>query len=423
MSGSWLTKLSPAHTSVDVAVTIGTDAESVVSRLGEDALRWADFVGCEAAARVIDTVPDLGSNAAHLRLIRRAIVSTVLRGLLLFEEAQIELITEEAREAVRDFARRGLQFTGVFRAIRVGQACIIEHFVQAVAAADLPHTATEMQRVLHVLLRAFDSFAGAIEAEFWNEYENGLAATAAARIQTIKKVLSGAVEGHAASEELGYPLDQSQLAIVAWSSGEPGAATDATVRRAVSELLAALGAHRTLLVPVGAGAVWAWGTVTAAGRLKTASVPAIPPDVDIAVGEPAEGTAGFRASHAEARAVERLLRLAARPNGSGVTFHHDTALAILMAADLDSARVFLRRTLGELLEEDPRTQEIRATTRCYLDEGRSLARTAKRLQIARNTVTYRVHRAEELSGTSLSTHHLLVHAALVLNDYIDTSAE
>ncbi|WP_033292700.1 oxidoreductase C-terminal domain-containing protein [Amycolatopsis jejuensis] len=76
-------------------------------------------------AKIGGTVPDLGSNAAHLRLIRRAIVSTVLRAVLLLEGAQVELIVTEAGEAVRDFVRLGLQLTGIFRAVRVGQACIL----------------------------------------------------------------------------------------------------------------------------------------------------------------------------------------------------------------------------------------------------------------------------------------------------------
>ncbi|WP_162186096.1 PucR family transcriptional regulator [Amycolatopsis jejuensis] len=416
MPASWKTQKSqqtPVDTAWEAAVTIGADAESVASRHGADALRWAESVGCEAAARISGTVPDLGSNAAHLRLIRRAIVSTVLRGILLLDGEPVELITTESREAVRDFVRRGLQLTGIFRAIRVGQACIIEHFV---AAEEAPGETAGMRRVLSVLLAAFDSFTGAIEAEFWNEYENGMAATAATRIQTVNQVLSGAFDGPRASRALGYPLDRPHVGIVAWSSGESGSAGDAAVRRAVTELLAALGTHHTLLVPVGAGAMWAWGT--APERIKAA--PVLPPEVEIAVGEPGEGAAGFRATHGEARAVERLLQVAERADKTAVTFHRDAALAILMAADPDSARVFLRRVLGDLLEDNPRMHEIRTTVRCYLDEGRSLTKTAERLQIAKNTVTYRVHRAEELSGSSLGTEHLFVHAALMLSDYLGT---
>jgi DNA-binding PucR family transcriptional regulator len=275
-----------------------------------------------------------------------------------------------------------------------------------------------MRRVLRLLLGQFDLFVTDIEAEFRDEYENGLAATAATRIETINKVLANTLDDEVASSELRYPLHSTHVGVVAWSNGEPSPVTDATVRQATSALLSAFGTYHNLLVPVGAGAVWAWGTLPGT-QLDMSSIPPMPSDIDIAVGQPAAGMAGFCASHLEARAVERLLLLSAHPAGGGVTYHHDTALAILMAADLNAARVFLRRTLGQLVEDDPRMSETRATLRAYLDEGRSLAKAAQRLQIARNTVTYRIHRAEELSGTSLSTHHLLMHAALVLHDYID----
>lgn len=421
MSGSWLTQLASSGSSGDgITVSIGADAESVASQLGAQAVRWADAVGCEAAARIIDTVPELGSNAAHLRLVRRAVVSTVLRCVLVFRGAGVGLITDEARETVRDFARRGLPLTGILRAIRIGQASIVEHFLQAVASADAPAATAEMQRVLRILLHEFDAFVTAVEAEFRDEYENGLAATAAARIQTINQVLSGAVDPLKAGSELDYLLTGHHIALVAWSRAEPGSGTDATVRQAASELLTSFGTGRTLLVPVGAGAIWAWGTVADTRWVEMAASRTLPPDVDIAVGDPGEGVDGFRASHTEARAVERLLRLATRPPHHRVTFYQHTALAILMATDLQAARVFLRRTLGGLIEDDnPRTHDIRTTTRLYLDEGRSLTKTAEQLHIARNTVTYRVHRAEELLGRSLTTHHLQVHAALMLSDYID----
>lgn len=402
---------------------IGADSGRVRSRFGEQALRWADAVACDTATGILVEAPDLGRNPAHLRQLRTSIVSTVLREMLIIDGSPVESITDEVVQTVRDYARRGVQISMIFRTLRIGQAVIVGHFVQAIAGAKIPEESAEIQRVVNILLREQHAHVTAVEAEFTDEYENGLAASAATRIVTINKIVAGSIAEHEASDELGYPLHLRHVGVVAWSRGEPGSATDSAVRQAVLRLLSSAGAHHTLLVPVGASAVWAWGTVSPSFQPEQVPLPVIPHDVDVAVGEAGDGIAGFRSSHVEARAVERLLLLAARPNASGVTFHRDTALAILLAADVDAARVFLRRTLGGLVEQNARTKEIRETVRCYLDESRSLARTAERLMIARNTVTYRVHRAEELAGVSLATQHLLLHAALVLSDYIDADKE
>ncbi|WP_283616278.1 helix-turn-helix domain-containing protein, partial [Mycolicibacterium poriferae] len=57
---------------------------------------------------------------------------------------------------------------------------------------------------------------------------------------------------------------------------------------------------------------------------------------------------------------------------------------------------------------------VRHTLKRYLDFDRSLARTAADLHVARNTVAYRVQRAEQLRGRPATVRRLHLHAALVL---------
>ena len=76
-------------------------------------------------------------------------------------------------------------------------------------------------------------------------------------------------------------------------------------------------------------------------RFRTATAPG----VRVAIGEPARGIAGFRASHFEALQAQRIARLAGRREGS-ITRYHDIALRALATANLDQARAFVARELG-----------------------------------------------------------------------------
>ncbi|MGI5499048.1 helix-turn-helix domain-containing protein [Lentzea sp. CA-135723] len=135
-----------------------------------------------------------------------------------------------------------------------------------------------------------------------------------------------------------------------------------------------------------------------------------PPGVRIACGAAHPGPDGFRRSHREAEAAARLMRL--NPAQPPVVHHRDVALACLLAADVEGTRRFVRAELGELAADTENAARLRETLRHYLREERSLATTAARLHIARNTVTYRVKRAQELLGHDVGDRLPEVLAAL-----------
>ena len=55
-----------------------------------------------------------------------------------------------------------------------------------------------------------------------------------------------------------------------------------------------------------------------------------------------------------------------------------------------------------------------STLRVFLEEGSSYVRAARRLGVHENTVTYRVHRAEELLGHPTTERQLELRVALRL---------
>lgn len=141
------------------------------------------------------------------------------------------------------------------------------------------------------------------------------------------------------------------------------------------------------------------------------------PGVRIGIGEPAPGIAGFRQSHTEAAEARRIADLAHRPAGTITRYAH-VALRAIATSDLDQARIFVTRQLQGMAGDDEVTARLTATLRTYLAEHSSRSRTAKRLGIHENTVSYRIKQAEELLGHSVDQGTLDLRVALALSNLV-----
>jgi DNA-binding PucR family transcriptional regulator len=73
----------------------------------------------------------------------------------------------------------------------------------------------------------------------------------------------------------------------------------------------------------------------------------------------------------------------------------------LASADLDRLARFVRRTLGPLTADDDATVRLRETLLAWLAEGGNARRAAERLHAHKNTVLYRLQRAQQLLGRPL----------------------
>ena len=206
--------------------------------------------------------------------------------------------------------------------------------------------------------------------------------------------------------------------MIAWlQAHEEGRDTHAAMEAAIAAIRDRLGATRALVHPLGILSIAAWiSTHDAVSprqlddlRFDTQAAPG----VRIATGEPAHGIAGFRQSHNEAVQARRVAELAARPSGT-ITRYARVALAAIATADLDQARTFAQRELRGLAADDDLTTRLTATLRTYLDEHSSRSRTARRLGIHENTVSYRIKQAEEILGRSVAQRTLELRVALAL---------
>jgi sugar diacid utilization regulator len=236
-----------------------------------------------------------------------------------------------------------------------------------------------------------------------------------------------------AAGALGIDLAQHHLALILWRQGTAADGRDDAagwsrdqLELAVNRAAGRLRAPATLTMPpeetltdVRGDALACWLTSPvpfAAAYLESltelfAALFAARPEVRVAVGVPGPGQAGFRRSHLAAVDAYRVARAAGR---TGVTGYAEVGALALLSADQERARWFVAEELGRLAEADPGLGDLRETALCYLDCGRNLVDTARRLHVHRNTVVYRLAKIQRLLGRPLDERAFATQAALTL---------
>lgn len=120
------------------------------------------------------------------------------------------------------------------------------------------------------------------------------------------------------------------------------------------------------------------------------------------VSTPHEGPLGLRAAAAEARGAIIAARASGKP--PGVTAHDATGVQRMLMEwyASDTARASVRVQLAPLERLGPaRCETAIRTLAAFLDERGSIGRTAQRLHLHRNAVTYRMRRITSLLGVDL----------------------
>ncbi|MGM1062022.1 PucR family transcriptional regulator [Saccharothrix sp. Mg75] len=324
-------------------------------------------------------------------------------------------LTEGVEAAVRTHVERGFELDGSLALVRMAHARITRDLMGRCGRLDEEHQPVAvMCELSEALFDAVETLCRLVSTRFLRERERWRGGLVAQRRELVRGVLRGEpVPEDRATRRLGYDVTRQHLAVLVWS--ERADRRDADLELAALRLLGRAGCAATLLIPAGAAGLWAWGAQPATGT-GLADVP-LPEDVRAAVGLPAAGLAGLRASHLQAVTAARI---GARSGASAVHEYRDLEFVALLAADETAAAAFVARQLGPLGADTPSARVLRATLKSYLDEDRSPAVAARRLHVAKNTVLYRVKKAERLRGSPLGDNRLHLHAALHLAEVLDT---
>ena len=315
----------------------------------------------------------------------------------------------ENLDIARDLVRHGLDDT-TFTGYRVGQNVAWRYWMSAVF--ELSSDADDLREALDITARSSFAFVDAtieaIREQIDSERDQLTQGTHAERLEVVNLILEGApITSERASARLGYELSSRHVAAVLWT--DAATPDQRTLERAAEALARAAAARRPFTVVVSAATLWVW---FAAGgdepdRDAARSALAASPGVRVALGTSAAGIDGFRRSHLDALATQRLMNRG-QPDAA-LAAYDDVRLVALAAEDEDRAGEFVRRTLGDLATADP---TLRETLRTYIREDFSASRAARSLFTHRNTVLNRLSRAQDLLPVALSGRGLEVGLAL-----------
>ncbi|MYW76159.1 PucR family transcriptional regulator, partial [Pseudonocardia sp. SID8383] len=125
------------------------------------------------------------------------------------------------------------------------------------------------------------------------------------------------------------------------------------------------------------------------------------------------GLDGFRGAHRRARRVQEVVTAAAPAARLPVTTADDLGPLLLLDAGTDLLAARVAEILGDLAIDDEQHARLRDTLAAYLRGGGSLVAAAGELHLHKNTVQYRLRRAEEVRGWPLGDDRLDVEVALL----------
>ena len=245
------------------------------------------------------------------------------------------------------------------------------------------------------------------------------------RAARIRDLLSGERVNVSATEAtLGYRLRQYHVGLVCWA-GDATAAVDNITRleHAISHVAGkAACSGDPVFLPRDESSAWAWlplgirNTFDAAGA-RTAGADG---DIHFAFGDAVKGVTGFRLTHRQAIAAQAVALAAGSPPPRVVMFS-EVAPVAMMLGSADLLRAWVLATLGGLATDDEHHARMRDTLLVFLQSGGSYKATAEQMVLHKNTVQYRIRKAEESLGRPAAENRHDVELALQASRWLGSA--
>ncbi|WP_326709905.1 helix-turn-helix domain-containing protein [Streptomyces sp. NBC_01474] len=320
----------------------------------------------------------------------------------------------QGSDLARTLARRGLDLGILLKVYWVAQQSVFQFLTEVIDGAG--EDAPARDEILVFLWGLGGQWmADAVESLIETYYEERQRLRDDAvirRAETIEALLGDAPpSADDATRLLGHPLSHWQTAYVV-RAPEAGSSTTEAMLDVANAVAQALGTSRPLTMVAGSRDLWCW--VATPHEPDLAQLPGLASalqqaGMQAAIGRPGPGIQGFRASHAEARAAENLALKAA--HGRALVRYDEEELLVLVSAQETLMRRMVAREVGQLCGADKNLALLRETVLAYLTTL-NIETTAERLFVHKNTVRYRIARAEELLGHPLSQRSTQVELAL-----------
>jgi hypothetical protein len=411
---------------------VDMDSPPVVELLADVAAavsRRAAAVSEDVYEVILREIPELRDDKPVLALLASSVHSNIGTCLQVMQH-QIDLSAVQAPAAALEYARRraqrGTPLTALLRAYRLGHACFSDWVLRELAQQtnDVQMITAATLSMSRIVAGYVDQTSEEIVAAYTRERENWLRNRSAARAARIRDLLSGERINLSATEAtLGYRLRQYHVGVVCWA-GDATAAVDNITRleHAISQVAGkAACSGDPVFLPRDESSAWAWlplgirDTFDAAG----ASTSGVDGDIHFAFGDAAKGVTGFRLTHRQAVAAQAVALAAGSPPRA-VAFS-EVAPVAMMLGSADLLRAWVLSTLAGLAADDDHHARLRDTLLVFLQSGGSYKTTAERLMLHKNTVQYRVRKAEESLGRPMGENRHDVELALRASHWLGSS--
>jgi hypothetical protein len=406
------------------AGSVSAVSSALVPRTAEVA---ADIYGL-----IVGEIPQLRGDQRVLTLLEASVgenVATVLHIL----QHDIDLGKVHAPAAAEEYARRlaqrGVPIAALLRAYRIGAARLQDWCLQELARRtdSAPTVSAAGLRIAGILAAYIDRVSEEVVSAYESAKESWLRNLSVARASRVRALLRGEqVDVDSSEAILGYRLRQNHVGVVAWITGAAsGSEALGRLEHAIAKAAAEAGCDgRPMFVPQDESSAWAWLPLGANRSFAAAALSAGAAGADakirFAFGAPARGISGFRRTHRQALSAHAVA-LAAGPSGRLVTSFGEVAPVALMAGSIELLRAWVIETLGALAADDDHNARLRATLGVFLQENGSYKATAERLTLHKNTVQYRVRKAEESLGRPVGEDRLNVELALLASQWLGTA--
>lgn len=319
-------------------------------------------------------------------------------------------------------AQRNVPSASLRRAYHIGSYDVLGHIFDEIQTMD-EDTETRLKFLHHMagwMHLYVDHITGAVleayesERRYWDDRD----ATAAAH--QVTQLLQSASGDLSDFEPItGHRLDQQHVGALIWVEGASPAIDHLDIVSQMAHTLApavaGVGAPLITAIDRNTARVW-FGRRGNASQVRLAEVRAVvsrTPGIRLALGRPSHGPEGFRRSMAQAEEIAVIPRIA-NPTRGHVVSHSDdaTGLVARMVAEVEVARAWVSFVLGPLAHDSENAARQRETILTFLDTGGSFVETAERLVMHRNSIKYRIDRAEEVLGRPLEESRLDTQLAL-----------
>ncbi len=377
---------------------------------------------------ILQEIPQLRDDKQVLTLLASSVDSNVDTCLQIMQH-RIDLAAVRAPAAATEYARRlaqrGTPLTTLLRAYRVGHVCFSDWMLKELGRqagnAEMISAATlSMSRVVAGYI---DQTSEVMVVSYAQARENWLRNRSAARAARIRDLLAGGrIDVGAAEATLGYRLRQYHVGLVCWVGDAAGAVDEITrLEQAIGHVAGkAVCPGDPVFLPRDESSAWAWLPLGIRDTFDPAAAAGVDADVRFAFGDAAKGAAGFRLTHRQALAAQAVALATGSRAPRAVAFGEVAPIAMMLGS-AELLRAWVLGTLAGLAEDDEHHARLRETLLVFLQTGGSYKTTAEQLILHKNTVQYRIRKANESLGRPVGEKRYEVELALQASRLLGSS--